>query len=54
MARSKDVYVVTNNHFRGQAIINAGELKESLGLDGKVPPQLREVYGERLGNVGKS
>jgi uncharacterized protein YecE (DUF72 family) len=48
MAKSKDTYVVTNNHFRGQAIINAGDLKESLGLDSKVPPQLREVYGERV------
>lgn len=49
MAQSKDTYVVTNNHFRGQAIVNAGELKESLGLDGKLPPQLAEVYGERVG-----
>jgi uncharacterized protein YecE (DUF72 family) len=48
MAKRKDVFVVTNNHFRGQAIINAGELKESLGQDGKVPPQLKEVYPERV------
>ena len=48
MAKSKDVYVVTNNHFRGQAIINAGDIKESLGLGGKLPPQLKEVYGERV------
>ncbi len=48
MARSKDVFVVTNNHFRGQAIINAGDLKESLGIDGKLPPQLKEVYGDRV------
>jgi uncharacterized protein YecE (DUF72 family) len=48
MAKSRDVFVVTNNHFRGQAIINAGDLKESLGLEGKLPPQLKEVYGERV------
>ena len=48
MARNKDTYVVTNNHFRGQAIINAGELKESLGLDNKLPPQLKEVYPDRV------
>lgn len=48
MARSKDVFVVTNNHFRGQAIINAGELKDSLGLGGKLPPQLKEVYPDRV------
>lgn len=45
MGRRAETYVITNNHFRGQAIVNAGELKEALGQDGKVPPQLREVYG---------
>jgi uncharacterized protein YecE (DUF72 family) len=48
MAKNKDTYVVTNNHFRGQAIVNAGELKEALGQEGDVPPQLRETYGERI------
>jgi hypothetical protein len=48
MARSRDVFVVTNNHFRGQAIINAGDLKQSLGLGGELPPQLKEVYGDRV------
>jgi len=47
MARSKDTYVITNNHFRGQAIINANDLKEALGQDVKVPPQLKEVYPDR-------
>jgi uncharacterized protein YecE (DUF72 family) len=27
MAQEKETYVVTNNHFRGQAIVNAGELE---------------------------
>jgi uncharacterized protein YecE (DUF72 family) len=48
MARNKDTYVVTNNHFRGQAILNAGELKEALGQDGTLPPQLKEAYPERF------
>ena len=48
MAQSRDTYVVTNNHFRGQAILNAGDLKESLGLDGTLPPQLKEAYPERF------
>ena len=48
MARSRDVFVVTNNHFRGQAIVNAGDLEESLGLRATLPPQLKEVYGERV------
>lgn len=47
MAKNKDTYVVTNNHFRGQAIVNAGELKASLGLENKLPPQLKEVYPDR-------
>jgi uncharacterized protein YecE (DUF72 family) len=48
MARSHDTYVITNNHFRGQAIVNAGELKRGLGLDGSVPPQLKEHYPDRV------
>lgn len=48
LAKSKDAYVITNNHFRGQAIVNATELERSLGGDPRVPPQLREVYGSRL------
>jgi uncharacterized protein YecE (DUF72 family) len=47
MAKNKDTFVVTNNHFRGQAIVNAGELKQSLGLENTLPPQLKEVYPGR-------
>ena len=47
MAANKDTFVITNNHFRGQAIVNAGELKQSLGQGGKLPPQLKEVYPDR-------
>lgn len=48
MAKNKDTYVVTNNHFRGQAIVNAAEMKEALGIEGKVPPQLKETYAGRF------
>lgn len=48
MGRNKDAYVITNNHFRGQAIVNAGELKDALGQDGKLPPQLKETYSGRV------
>lgn len=48
MGRNKDTYVITNNHFRGQAILNAGDLKEALGQDGKLPPQLKEAYPDRF------
>ena len=47
MAKSKDTFVITNNHFRGQAIVNAGEIKGALGQDATVPPQLKEVYPDR-------
>ena len=47
MASAKETYVVTNNHFRGQAIVNAVELEESLGMDAKMPPQLKEAYPGR-------
>ena len=48
MAQRQDTYVITNNHFRGQAILNAADLKESLGQDGTLPPQLREAYPDRF------
>jgi uncharacterized protein YecE (DUF72 family) len=48
MARHKETYVITNNHFRGQAIVNAADLKEALGQSSKLPPQLSEAYGERV------
>lgn len=47
-AQKKDVYVVTNNHFRGQAIVNAVELKKGLGQDAGIPPALLDHYGDRF------
>lgn len=47
MASEKDVYVVTNNHFRGQAIVNAGDLKRELGQSADLPPQVMATYGVR-------
>ncbi len=47
MASAKETYVVTNNHFRGQAIVNAVDLEESLGMDATMPPQLKETYPGR-------
>lgn len=48
MARERETYVITNNHFRGQAVINAAELKRALGQNGKLPPQLKETYPDRF------
>jgi len=47
-ATKKDVYVVTNNHFRGQAIVNAVEIRRRLGQKSEVPPPLLDHYGDRL------
>jgi uncharacterized protein YecE (DUF72 family) len=48
MALQKEAYVITNNHFRGQAVVNAADLKAALGRGSELPPQLKEVYGDRL------
>jgi uncharacterized protein YecE (DUF72 family) len=47
--RVEDVYVVTNNHFRGKAVANAAML-ESMVEDRRVaaPPELAGTYGEVL------
>lgn len=50
MSEEKDVYAITNNHFRGQAIINAIDLKRSLGLPAEVPPPMVEMMMERGGD----
>lgn len=47
MSKEKDTYVITNNHFRGQAIVNAADLKEALGQRSELPRQLWSVYPER-------
>ncbi len=40
-----EVYVMTNNHYRGQAVVNAFELQADLGKpDVKPPPQLVATY----------
>ncbi|MGZ4810486.1 MAG: DUF72 domain-containing protein [Thermoanaerobaculia bacterium] len=48
MAQTRETYVITNNHFRGQAIVNAADIKAALGQSAKLPPQLKETYGERV------
>lgn len=47
VAQAQDTFVITNNHFRGQAVVNATELKRSLGQQAAMPPQLMEAYGPR-------
>jgi uncharacterized protein YecE (DUF72 family) len=45
--RARDTYLITNNHFRGQAALNALELRYHLRRSPiPVPPQLLTVYPE--------
>ena len=47
---TEDVFVVTNNHFRGQAVANALMLQSLVeGKKVPAPPQLFDAYGETLG-----
>ena len=50
MSKEKETYVVTNNHFRGQAVVNAADLQDALGMQARVPPQVIETYGARVGS----
>lgn len=47
MSESSEVYVITNNHFRGQAAVNAVEIKRALKQEAEVPGQLGETYPDR-------
>jgi uncharacterized protein YecE (DUF72 family) len=49
-----EAYVVTNNHYRGQAVVNAFELQDGLGQPvGDVPPSLVEHYPRLKQIAGK-
>lgn len=48
MAEKNPTYVIMNNHFRGQAVVNAIEVKEALGLEAEVPPALAEQYPDHF------
>lgn len=51
--RARDTYVVTNNHSRGQAAVNAAMLRKLYGVDGvEVPPELEETYRSVLQPLG--
>ena len=44
-AQARDVYLIANNHFRGQAALNALDLRRRLTrAPVNVPPQLLTVY----------
>jgi uncharacterized protein YecE (DUF72 family) len=44
---TKDVYVITNNHYKGKAVANALMLKSMVtGMKVQSPPGVLEAYGE--------
>ncbi|NLT65452.1 MAG: DUF72 domain-containing protein [Acidobacteria bacterium] len=46
---AKESYAITNNHFRGQAVVNALELLQELeGTPPAVPPLLEAAYPDRF------
>jgi uncharacterized protein YecE (DUF72 family) len=47
---TEETYAITNNHFRGQALVNAAEILEELdGAPPALPPLLTRTYSSRLG-----
>jgi len=48
VAAERTTFAITNNHFRGQAIVNALELKQALGMAVEVPPAVRDTYHQRF------
>lgn len=48
MAGRGDVLVVMNNHWRGQAVVNAVEMRRRLGQTSDAPPPLAMAYPDRF------
>lgn len=42
--RAQEIYAITNNHYRGQAVVNAFELQAGLGMP--VPPLPKHLVDE--------
>jgi uncharacterized protein YecE (DUF72 family) len=51
--RARETYVIANNHYRGQAAVNAAMLRKLWGEDEvEVPPELEEAYRTVLQPLG--
>lgn len=46
--RADNVFVIMNNHFRGQAVVNALDMKQKLGQPVEVTPELANAYPGRF------
>lgn len=42
--KANDVFVIMNNHFRGQAVVNALDVRQRLGQPVEVTPELAAAY----------
>jgi uncharacterized protein YecE (DUF72 family) len=52
--QADEVYVITNNHYRGQAVVNAFEIQAGLGkTDFVLPPHLVAAYPRLTGLCGQ-
>ena len=40
------LFVITNNHFQGKAVVNALQLQKALGRTASVPEPLKSAYGD--------
>ncbi|HEX9727514.1 MAG TPA: DUF72 domain-containing protein [Gemmatimonadales bacterium] len=49
---AQETYVITNNHYVGQAPANASMLRKMYGEDAEVPPELMVAFADTLGSVG--
>ena len=51
--RARETYVITNNHFNGQAAVNAAMLRKLYGrADVEVPAELMDAYRAVLEPLG--
>jgi uncharacterized protein YecE (DUF72 family) len=50
--RAQETYVITNNHYRGQAPANALMMQKMSGGEPAVPPELAAAFRDALGSVG--
>jgi uncharacterized protein YecE (DUF72 family) len=47
--RAREIFVITNNHFRGQAVVNALQIRSALGQPTEVPEPLARAYPAQFG-----
>jgi uncharacterized protein YecE (DUF72 family) len=49
--KAEEIFVITNNHFRGQAVVNALQIRRALGQAVEVPEPLGDAYPAQLGGT---